>query len=62
MNKQIYKIVGVTESDYKRWCKENKKQAYKIENKRDFFARLLDGRLVRDPLTHKLVRKNRKRR
>lgn len=61
MNKQIYKIAGVTENDYKEWCKENKKQAYKIENKRDFFARLSDGRLVRDPLTRKLIRKNRTR-
>lgn len=61
MNKQIYKIAGVTEDDYKQWCKENKKQAYKLESKREFFARLSDGRLVRDPLTGKLIRKNKKR-
>jgi len=61
MNKQIYKIAGVTENDYKQWCKENKRQAYKLESKREFFARLSDGRLVRDPLTGKLVRKNKKR-
>lgn len=60
MNKQIYSVVGVTENDYKAWCKENNRQAYKAENKRDFFARLADGRLVRDPKTHKLVRKNRR--
>lgn len=58
MNKQIYKIVGVTENDYKSWCKENGKQAYKIESKTEFFARLADGRLVKD-ITGKLIRKNR---
>lgn len=59
MNKQIYAVAGVTESDYKAWCKETNRQAYKKENKREFFARLADGRLVRDPYTQKLVRKNR---
>ena len=46
MNKQIYKIAGVTENDFKNWCKE-------------FFARLADGRLVRDEKTHKLITKRR---
>lgn len=59
MNKQIYKIAGVTEADYKNWCKETGRKAYKAESKTEFFARLADGRLVRDPKTSKLIRKNR---
>lgn len=59
MNKQIYKIAGVTEADYKAWCKETNHQAYKPESKTEFFARIADGRLVRDEKTGKLMRKNR---
>lgn len=48
MNKQIYKIAGVTENDFKTWCKDTGRKAYKPESKTEFFARLADGRLVRD--------------
>lgn len=58
MNKQIYKIMGVTEADYKAWCKDTNRQAYKPENRREFFARLNDGRLVKDE-HGKLVKKYR---
>ena len=59
-NKQALAVANVTESDYKNWCKENKKAAYKQSSKEEFFARIQDGRLVKD--THgKLVKKYRKR-
>ena len=29
MNKQIYKIAGVTENDFKTWCKDTGRKAYK---------------------------------
>lgn len=59
MNKQIYKVTGMTELDYKIWCKENKRPSYKRKTKQDFFERVLDGRLVKE--NGKLVRKNRRR-
>lgn len=60
MNKQAFKLAGVTEAEYKRWCKDNHKAAYKAEVKEDFFARIQDGRLVRDERSGKLVKKYRK--
>lgn len=59
MNKQIYKIAGVTENDFKTWCKDTGRKAYKPESKTEFFARLADGHLVRDEKTHKLITKRR---
>ena len=59
MNKQIRRFVDVTEADYKDWCKENKKPAYKPETKAEFFARIQDGRLVKDA-NGKLVKKYRR--
>ena len=59
MSKQIRRWVGVTEAEYKAWCKENKKPSYKPETKADFFARIQDGRLVRDA-NGKLIKKYRR--
>ena len=59
MNKQIYKVAGVTENDFKNWCKETNRKAYKQSSKTEFFARLADGRLIRDTQTGKLIKKNR---
>lgn len=61
INKQAFIAAGVTENDYKRWCIENKKPAYKQSTKADFFARIQDGRLVKDFTTGKLVKKYRKK-
>ena len=62
INKQSFKLAGVTEQEFKNWCKENKLQAYKPESKKLFFARIQSGQLVRDSVTNKLVRTNRRRR
>lgn len=61
INKQAFQLAGVTEQDYKRWCEENHKAQYKNEVKADFFARIQDGRLVKDSKTGKLVKKYRKK-
>lgn len=61
INKQAFAIAGVTEAEYKRWCYDNKKAAYKQSTKEEFFARIRDGRLVRDTHTGKLVKKYRKK-
>lgn len=60
MNKQIYRVIGVTEKDYLRWCEENNKPSYKQETKREFFERIREDRLAKDKFTGKLIRKNRK--
>lgn len=60
LNKQAFALAGVTEAEYKRWCKDNKKAAYKQSTKEEFFARIRDGRLVRDVRTNKLIKKYRK--
>ena len=48
LNKNAFKISGVTEEEYFKWCKENKKPAYLTKTKTEFFARIQDGRLARD--------------
>ena len=60
LNKQAFELAGVTESDYKKWCKDTGKAAYKQSSKEDFFARIRDGRLVKDS-SGRLVKKYRKR-
>ena len=60
LNKQAFIAAGVTISEYKAWCKETGKQAYKQETKEEFFARILDGRLQRDE-HGKLVKKYRRK-
>lgn len=59
MNKSALKIAGVTESDFKKWCLDNKKPSYKASTKAEFFARISDGRLVKDSQGN-LVKKYRK--
>lgn len=59
VNQQAFKLAGVTEEEYKAWCKENKKPAYLKSSKADFFSRIHDGRLVRDE-SGKLIKKRRK--
>lgn len=61
INKQAFNIAGVTEKDYIKWCEENHKAQYKQETKADFFARIQDGRLVKDARTGKLIKKYRKK-
>ena len=60
LNKQAFISAGVTIDEYKQWCKDNKKSAYLQSSKEDFFARILDGRLVRDK-NGKLIKKYRKK-
>lgn len=48
MNQTALKLAGVTETEYKKWCKDNKKAPYKAATKAEFFARIQDGRLVKD--------------
>lgn len=60
MNQNAFKLAGVTEADYKAWCKENRRPAYKASSRTEFFARIQEGRLVKDA-DGRLVKKYRKK-
>lgn len=59
-NKQIKEFMNVSNEDYLQWCKDNKKKAYKRSTKEEFFARISDGRLVKDTTTGKIIKKRRR--
>ena len=56
MNKKGLIIAGVTEADFKKWCKDTGRPITKKESKIEFFTRIKDGRLVKDS-SGKLVKK-----
>lgn len=56
INKQAFQLAGVSEAEYRKWCKENKKPYYKAETKAEFFSKIQSGRLVKDS-DGKLVKK-----
>lgn len=57
-NKIAFELCGVTERDYQHWCRINKKSSTNFASKREFFARIHDGRLLRDASTGVLVKKS----
>ena len=57
ITKKIFKVTGITEDDYREWCKTYKKSIHKPENRTEFFQKVLDGRIIRDTTTGKLVNK-----
>ena len=60
LNKNAFKISGVTQAEYFRWCKENKKPAYLTSTKTEFFRKIQEGKLVRDS-EGKLIKKRKKK-
>lgn len=48
MNKQISKLLNVTEEDYVKWCRLNKRPVYKKESKKEFLKKVQSGKLIRD--------------
>lgn len=60
MNKQLFEAAGVTEEQYRNWCKETDRPIHSNDSKREFFARIQDGRLVLDKSGH-LVKKYKRR-
>lgn len=48
MNKQISKLLNVTEEDYVKWCRANKRAAYKKSSRREFLNKVQKGKLVRN--------------
>lgn len=57
LNRQLKNLTGVTQSDFRSWCKSNKKPMNQLSSKQEFFKLIQSGKLIRDELTGKLVRK-----
>lgn len=60
MNQKALELANVDEGEFRKWCRENGKAYYKPETKKEFFARIQDGRLVRNE-EGKLVKKYNKK-
>lgn len=48
MNKQVTKLLGITEEDYVKWCRANKRAAYKKDSRKEFISKVQSGKLERD--------------
>ena len=48
MNKTLLKQVNVTEEEYRTWCQQHRKSAYKSSTKAEFFRLIQEGRFMRD--------------
>lgn len=48
MNKQVSKLLNVTEEDYVKWCRANKRAAYKKASRKEFLEKVESGKLQRD--------------
>lgn len=48
MNKQISELLGITDEDYVKWCRANKRAAYKKSSLKEFLEKVQKGKLVRD--------------
>ena len=56
--KQTLSVLGVTVDEYKDWCKKNGKNDKKVSVRKDFIDRVLDGRIVKNSMTKKLINKH----
>lgn len=61
VNKQAFALRGVTVDDYLAWCKKKNRTKSKSSNMREFFQRIDDKRLVKDPTTGELKEKRPRR-
>ena len=60
LNDQIKELYEVSEADYVRWCKDNKKSMSYKETVSDFLYRMRTGRLVKDSNGNLIRKKPRK--
>lgn len=58
MNRQIFRMLGITEEEYKDWCERHSLPTYKATTKQEFFEAVQDGKVIRDSKTNKLVDKD----
>ena len=47
INKKAHQLVGVSEFDFQRWCRRNKKSPYRKSVQKEFFEGILSGKIVR---------------
>ena len=55
INKTAFELVGVSYQNYVDWCKKTNRRISSTESKREFFARIKDGKLAKNPYTGELV-------
>lgn len=48
INQKALDLTGVTQFEFERWCKRNKKSAYKKSVQKEFFEGVFSGKIVRD--------------
>ena len=48
LNKKALELTGVTERDYRKWCKREKRKAADINSKYLFFKLIQEGKLVKN--------------
>ena len=60
MNNKALNLAGVSEADYRQWCKNNHKNVSSPASKSEFFAKIQEGRLVKDS-KGQLVKKYRRK-
>ena len=58
VSKATLELVGITREEYIEWCKENNFPSYKKSTLSEFFARIREGRIIRDQRTRKLINKH----
>ena len=58
INKKALELVGVSEFDFERWCRRNKKSPYRKSVQKEFFEGILSGKIVRDKDGKKKKKKN----
>lgn len=60
---EINKKVGVTDDEYRLWCKKENLPHYKLTTKKRFYRLILNKEIVRDSKTGKLklVKKKKKK-
>ncbi len=54
MSDAQFDLLGVTEKEYKEWCKENNLYSSKVTSKKLFYQKILKKEIVRDLKTNKL--------
>ena len=48
INKQALKLHGITEGEYKNWCRSRRLNVNSLNTKEQFFRWVNEGRIIRD--------------
>ena len=48
INQKALDLMGVTQFEFERWCKRNKKSAYKKSVQKEFIEGIINGKIIKD--------------